>query len=122
MVGGEGIILDKGQIVQCINDDFFVSNHPRTAIGYDDEGTLYLIEIDGRQSELSNGASFMDMALIFKYLGATNAVNLDGGGSSALFLENQETGELELVSSPSDEGNEVRACINSVLIIDPPAD
>ncbi|MBR6411174.1 MAG: phosphodiester glycosidase family protein [Clostridia bacterium] len=53
----------------------------RTAIGYDKDKTLYLVEIDGGQSEISNGASFMDMALIFKYLGATAALNLDGGGS-----------------------------------------
>ncbi|MBR6411176.1 MAG: phosphodiester glycosidase family protein [Clostridia bacterium] len=118
LVGGEGIILRSGEIVEQINDQFFNENHPRTAIGYDKDKTLYLVEIDGRQSDISNGASFMDMALIFKYLGATDALNLDGGGSSVLYVENPETGELEIMTSPSDEGNEVRPCVNSILLID----
>ncbi len=122
LVGGEGIILRNGEVVDVIDDQFFTENHPRSAIGYDADGTLYLVEIDGRQKELSNGASFMDMALIFKYLGATDALNLDGGGSSALFLENQETGELELMTSPSDDGREVRAVANTVLLIDKKTD
>lgn len=117
LVGGEGIIISGGKIEVPINDDFFVTNHPRTAIGYDREGTLYLVEIDGRQPEISNGASFMDMALIFRYLGATDALNLDGGGSSVLYLENQQTGDLELMTYPSDDG-EVRPCANSILLIE----
>ena len=71
---------------------------------------MYLVEIDGGQSAISNGASFMDMALIIEYLGATGALNLEGGGSSVRYVENPETGELEIMTSPSDEGNEVRPC------------
>ena len=61
------------------------SRHPRTSIGYSDGGKkVYLCVVDGRQS-LSAGIRTSGLAAIMRYAGATEAMNLDGGGSSVLY-------------------------------------
>jgi exopolysaccharide biosynthesis protein len=72
--------------------------HPRTAIGYDERGALVLLVVDGRQAA-SRGATLEETATIMRELGAVRALNLDGGGSSALVaagtLLNQPSGTPE---------------------------
>ena len=71
---------------------FYDRRHPRTAIGTDDEGNIYLVVIDGRFQGWGDGASIYETAYICRQLGMTNAINLDGGGSSALWTK--KTGVL----------------------------
>ena len=113
-VGANGMILEKGKVVRNGTADWFTVTHPRTALGYDDEGNLYILEVDGRQANVSNGASFVDMAVMFLTLGATNAVNVDGGGSSIMYVEDQN-GQLQQLTSPSD--GKIRRVINTVLVV-----
>ena len=61
------------------------TNHPRTAVGRTADGALVLLVVDGRQP-LSRGASLDETARLMRALGATDAVNLDGGGSSAVVV------------------------------------
>lgn len=61
------------------------SVHPRTAAGRTADGRLILLVIDGRQPE-SRGVDLRELALIMRDLGAVDALNLDGGGSSALVV------------------------------------
>jgi phosphodiester glycosidase len=78
-----------------------VDLHPRTAIGIDrDTGQLMLLVVDGRQ-ELSRGATMKELAALFQRLGAEDALNLDGGGSSIL-VARQPDGSLGVLNSPSD--------------------
>jgi len=59
---------------------------PRTAVGVSRDGrTVVLVVVDGRQSR-RRGLSLPELALLFVELGAHDAINLDGGGSSAMFL------------------------------------
>ncbi len=61
------------------------TRHPRSALGINAAGDrLWLLTIDGRQTGYSEGASFAETALILQSLGAADAINLDGGGSTAL--------------------------------------
>lgn len=71
---------------------FYDRRHPRTAIGTDDSGNIYLVVIDGRFKGSADGASIYETAYICHLLGMTDAINLDGGGSSALWTN--ETGVL----------------------------
>lgn len=64
---------------------FYDKRHPRTAIGYDDKGYIYYIVIDGRFNGRADGASIYETAYICSMLGLTDAINLDGGGSSTLW-------------------------------------
>jgi hypothetical protein len=75
--------------------------HPRTAIGIDrDTGQVLLLVMDGRQS-FSRGSTMLEMAKLFQRLGAEDALNLDGGGSSIL-VARQADGSLGVLNSPSD--------------------
>lgn len=71
---------------------------PRTAIGQSADGTIFMVVIEGRNTE-SAGATLYDLQEIMEDLGAVNAANLDGGGSSELFYD----GELKNVLSNSSE-------------------
>ena len=71
---------------------FYDRRHPRTAIGKDDSGNIYLVVIDGRFKGKADGASIFETAYICHLLGMTDAINLDGGGSSALW--SRETGVI----------------------------
>ncbi|MCW2813297.1 MAG: Exopolysaccharide biosynthesis protein-like protein [Nocardioides sp.] len=74
--------------------------HPRTAIGIDrDTRTLLLLAVDGRQS-FSRGYTMVELADLMMDLGADEALNLDGGGSTTMVA--QRRGALGVVNSPSD--------------------
>jgi hypothetical protein len=96
-VTGNMFILRDG--VPVAKDD--VDLHPRTAIGIDrDTGQLLLLVVDGRQA-VSRGATMKELAELFQRLGAEDALNLDGGGSS-IMVARQANGSLAVLNSPSD--------------------
>lgn len=75
------------------------ARHPRTAFGVSaDRGTAWMVVVDGRQPLSSAGATLPEMAEIFRRLGAAEALNLDGGGSSAMVIS--EGGAARLLNSP----------------------
>ncbi len=75
--------------------------HPRSAVGVTRDGRyLLLMTVDGRQPGYSEGASTAETAAWLHALGAYNALNLDGGGSTALVIEGAD-GQPELLNRPS---------------------
>jgi len=67
---------------------------PRTAYGLSkDRRYLYLLVADGRQGGWSDGANCEDLGKLLKLLGASDGVNMDGGGSCALLCRDPKTGE-----------------------------
>ncbi|WP_221583581.1 phosphodiester glycosidase family protein [Microbacterium sp. G2-8] len=84
----------------------------RTAIGVNRDGTeIYVVAIDGRADD-SRGQTVQELAHLMLDLGAHNAVNLDGGGSTTMLARPAGTTDLELVNRPSD-GSE-RSVANSL--------
>jgi len=81
--------------------------HPRSAIGWSDE-FVFLVEVDGRQGNLSVGMSFPELAGYMLKLGCTEAMNLDGGGSATLWVLGN------VINSPS-EGRE-RPAANALVL------
>lgn len=79
------------------SDSFYDKRHPRSAMGYDRKGNIYLIVIDGRHPSEAEGTSIYETALICSFLNLEDAINLDGGGSSTLW--HSEEGVL---NHPSD--------------------
>lgn len=64
--------------------------HPRVALGLsEDARELFILVVDGRQRQFSRGASLSELATMLRDLGATDGINLDGGGSLALVAEVQ---------------------------------
>lgn len=64
---------------------------PRSAVGYTHTGEILLLTIDGRQPKHSAGASLRELARLMIRLGATEAINLDGGGSTTMVVQGRVT-------------------------------
>lgn len=91
------LVRDK-QPIEDLND---TRTAPRTAIGLDGPGTrLILIVVDGRQPFYSEGVTVQEMAELMIYYGGDNAINLDGGGSSTLVIQDPVTGQYKVMNSP----------------------
>lgn len=96
-ISGEKILLKNGE--RMVEDDSEL--HPRTAVGIDrDTGRILLLVIDGRQSS-SRGYTLVELAKLMRSLGAEDALNLDGGGSSTMVGAGRR-GRVRVLSSPSD--------------------
>jgi hypothetical protein len=98
-VGGGPVLVKKGKINVTSKEEGFggshLQRHPRTAIGYKDKNTLLLMVVDGRQ-QASAGVTLPELAELMLGIGAIDALNLDGGGSSAMVAAG------EVVNVPSD--------------------
>ena len=99
-VSGMSWLVQDKKPVPDLND---VRTAPRTAIGLDGPGTrLIMIVIDGRQPLYSEGATVQEMAELMIYYGGDNAINLDGGGSSTMVIQEPQTGQYKVMNSPID--------------------
>lgn len=84
--------------------------HPRTGIGFSrDSATLYLVTVDGR-SEDSGGMTLGELAHMMRRLGAWQAMNFDGGGSTTMVIDGR------VANAPSDTSGE-RAVGNALMIV-----
>ncbi len=79
---------------------FVETRHPRTAAAKLKDGKFLLITVDGRQPETSVGMNLQELAEFLLELGATDAMNLDGGGSTTMFVGGK------VVNRPSDKEGE----------------
>lgn len=111
LAGGQPMILSGGQVLSTESAlDHLTALNPRTAVGYDATGSkLVLLVVDGRSSA-SQGCVSKVLADIMREVGCTEAMNFDGGGSSALY-----TKVLGVRNDPSD-GKE-RAVTNGVFAV-----
>jgi hypothetical protein len=82
--------------------------HPRTAVGWN-KTHIFLVEVDGRQIDLSLGMTFQELAEYMLKLGCEQAMNLDGGGSATLWA-------LGMVRSSPSEGQE-RPSPNALVVV-----
>ena len=115
-----GPLLIWHDTLQYMRDDrtFVTNRHNRTAVGIREDGTVLLFVADGRAKE-SEGLSLTELQLLLRWLGCRDALNLDGGGSSTLYLN---IGNYQGVANcPSDNGRfdhaGERSVSNAVLIM-----
>lgn len=112
-VGAGTLLLKDGKKTKITND--ISGYHPRTAIGVSkDETTLYLVTVDGRQTN-AKGVTLDMLADIMKEAGAYHAANLDGGGSTTMVAKSPYTGVQTVMNTPSD--NYLRPVANGIGII-----
>jgi len=110
-----GPVLVQNGIIRVTSDEelFFGTSipkiHPRTAVGYTKNGELLLVVVDGRQLA-SRGVNLNELAGIMKSLGAVEALNLDGGGSSSMVVNG------ELLNKPSG-GSVQRAVMSAISVL-----
>ena len=111
--GRQVIVYDGLPYDVAKNDSFGYTSHPRTLSGIKSDGTIILAVIDGRQSSISNGAPLAQCARFMISLGAVDAVNHDGGGSSTMVIRKGVTYTVK--NSPSDGAP--RNVYSSLLVV-----
>ena len=115
-----GPLLIWHDTLQYMRDDrtFVTNRHNRTAVGIREDGTVLLFAADGRFKQ-AEGLSLTELQQILRWLGCRDALNLDGGGSTTLYLN---IGDYHsVVNCPSDNGrfdhDGERGVSNAVLIL-----
>jgi large repetitive protein len=115
LVGGFPLLLRDGAAaygVPEVRPAFGEQRHPRTAVGIRPDGTVLLVVVDGRRPEYSDGMTLAELADLMRELGARDALNLDGGGSTTLVLGGR------VVNRPTDAAGE-RPVTNALLVLGP---
>jgi len=112
-IGGVPILVADGQMALegCYGSVCY--QHPRTGVGITDDGKVLLVVVDGRQPRYSEGLTMRRLARLFLHLGATFAMNLDGGGSSTMVVNGT------VVNRPS---SGVERSVSSAIVILPGPD
>ncbi len=105
IVGGVPMLIKAGKIAisweqEKSSKSFAEMRHPRTAVAKLNDGKFLMITVDGRQPGVSVGMTLQELAEYLLSLGATDAMNLDGGGSTTMFLNGK------IVNIPSDKEGE----------------
>ena len=118
VVGGFPELLDGGRRVGDLEvgrrPGFAAARHPRTAVGFDtDRGRLWLVVVDGRQMPHSDGMTLPELTALLEALGAEEALNLDGGGSSVMVVRGRPR------NRPSDRTGE-RPVVNALALVRTP--
>ena len=102
----ENDVMDSGPLLLLNQQEQFLDTasfnrlrHPRSAIGIKANGTVILLTVDGR-NENSAGMSLFELIKTMRWLGCVSAINLDGGGSTTLWVNG--FGSNGVVNYPSD--------------------
>jgi hypothetical protein len=109
LVGGGVRLIINGN-VRIYND---TEKHPRTIVGYTSDHMVYLIVVDGRQTNHSVGMTYDELSAVMKSLDVREAINLDGGGSTTMVLRKQNT--FDIMNKHSDPTP--RAVANGLAIV-----
>lgn len=79
-----------------------------------------MLVVDGRNFHYSNGMNYDDLAKFMKALGAYQAINLDGGGSSTFFIRTTpsfDDGRFVVRNWPTDNGGKERSVANGLIVV-----
>ncbi len=98
-ISGNILLVENAEYTITENNPYLNNRHPRTAIAVDESGdNLLLFVVDGRQPNYSHGVTMPELADIIIQHGAYTALNLDGGGSVAMVIADED-GNPELLNS-----------------------
>ena len=114
IIGGGPQLIKNGRVeitnaAEKILPSFVSDGHPRTAIAKLRSGRILLVTVDGRQPGESIGMSLTMLADLLLEFDATEAINLDGGGSTTMVIRNK------IVNKPSDATGE-RPVSDAILV------
>ncbi len=116
MTAGPMLLSDGHLIAQRDDRTFVTSRHNRTTLGIRRDGTTVLLVADGRFKGQAEGLTLSELELVMRWLGCLNAINLDGGGSSTMYIK-----DSGVVNYPSDNNRHdhegERPVSNAILIL-----
>ena len=101
VIGGAGLLARNGQnihdwVIEDLRKGFSTERHPRTMVGVDRDGDIWLVTVDGRNPQISLGMTFVELQRLAARLKLTDVLNLDGGGSTTMVVNGA------IVNHPSD--------------------
>lgn len=108
------LLLHNDQLATLDSSSFNITRHPRSAIAVTNNKRILLITIDGRDTN-SAGVTLFELRRILNWLNCHDAVNLDGGGSTTLWVKDEG-----VVNNPSDDkkwGHEGERKVSNVIIV-----
>ena len=113
MISSGPLLISGGEPETFKDVKFNTNRHPRTAVGILADGSKVFVVVDGRSSK-SQGATMEEMQKIMLWLGCTDALNLDGGGSSTMVVRGR------IVNHPCDnkafDSEGERSVANAIII------
>lgn len=117
------MLIQKGiDTPQRLDKRFVYGRHNRTAIGLKPDGTVVMVVADGRHKGEAEGLSLPELTRVMRWLGCCDAVNLDGGGSTTMYIKGRGTDGV--VNNPSDNGrfdpSGQRRVANAILVVKRP--
>ena len=118
VVSSGPVLLVDGKDARLDENSFNRNRHPRSAVGTTGK-KVYLVTVDGRNAENAQGVSLWEFTKIMRWIGAEDALNMDGGGSTTLYVEGENGNGI--VNHPSDnkkfDRQGERHVVNSLLFI-----
>lgn len=118
----DGVVVPQAELESSAYPDHMATAQPRTAMCLHEDGhTLILSVVDGREAGVRVGMRAITLANFMKSLGCYRAINLDGGGSSTIFVEGQTPypGRPTGVVNRTSDGQERGVCCHFGVRIDP---
>jgi exopolysaccharide biosynthesis protein len=110
-VTGRYRLTANGQVVVPAGTGSFFDRNPRSIVGTGSDGKITLAALDGRQTT-SVGTTMDETAAVAQALGLHDAINLDGGGSTAMAVNGA------LVSHPSGTNGAERAVGDALIYVE----
>lgn len=122
IVGGVPLLIQNGQKIQDFSAEqtissFLFERHARTAIGILPSGHWVFVTVDGKQPELSLGMTMEELADFMESLGCTDALNLDGGGSTTFVYKDQVMNQPTGDGDDDDEGKRILRPVSDAILI-----
>lgn len=102
MTAGPMLRYHGKTLPQRTDRTFVTQRHNRTALGIRADKSVLLVAVDGRFKEESEGMTLFELEHVMRWLGCVDAVNLDGGGSTTLYVKGWD--DNGIVNYPSDDG------------------
>jgi len=119
MTAGPMLLLGGKEVPQRDDRTFVTRRHNRTALGIRPDGTTLLVVADGRFKHQAEGFSLPELQRVMRWLGCTDAINLDGGGSTTMYIHDRPHDGV--VNHPSDNGRYdhegQRPVSNAILVL-----
>lgn len=88
VIDGDIVVPEKAEM-NLSSAQFYDKRHPRAVVGTDNDGWVYFVVIDGRSAGNADGTTIYETAWICRMLGMEDAINMDGGGSSCLWSDQE---------------------------------
>ncbi|WP_198508533.1 phosphodiester glycosidase family protein [Bacillus xiapuensis] len=114
-LGGNILLMKNGTKTPIQENSFTAAKAPRTAVGIREDSSIFFVVIDGRQPGYAEGITIFELQNVMHELGAKDALNLDGGGSSTFASRTPGEAALSVKNIPSD-GKE-RPVANSFFVV-----